>query len=74
MISDSKKAEPDIFSEQRQMPAQREIYFDCLRLMAAFAVIALHVAAQNWYKPELLHGMFFTFMILLSDGQYRYLS
>ncbi len=52
MIADSKKMEPDIFPEQRQMPAQREIYFDCLRLMAAFAVIALHVAAQNWYKVE----------------------
>ena len=44
MIADSKKMEPDVFSEQRQMPAQRETYFDCLRLMAAFAVMALHVA------------------------------
>lgn len=33
-------------------PVKREIYFDCLRIMATFAVMVLHIASQNWYAVE----------------------
>lgn len=31
---------------------QRTVYFDYLRVLATFAVIILHVSAQNWYKTD----------------------
>lgn len=38
---------------ERHMECDRyETYFDCLRVMAAFAVVVLHLASQNWYLVE----------------------
>ncbi len=34
------------------MEKKRILYFDILRLFAAFAVIMIHVSAQNWYVSE----------------------
>lgn len=47
------KATVKAFSlEQVNTPAKRETYFDCLRIAAAFAVMILHIASQNWYAVE----------------------
>lgn len=35
-----------------QILEERTIYFDYLRVFAAFAVMILHVAAQNWYSTD----------------------
>lgn len=32
---------------------ERKVYFDFLRIFATFAVIMLHVAAQNWYNTDI---------------------
>lgn len=34
------------------MEKQRIFYFDILRILATFAVVVLHVAAQNWYSQD----------------------
>lgn len=33
--------------------SEREIYLDILRIMATFAVIIIHIAAQNWHKVDI---------------------
>ena len=38
--------------EQLHMPAKRETYFDCLRILATFAVMILHIASQYWYAVD----------------------
>lgn len=54
MVLDRKKAEPDISFEQGGEPSrmQRETYLDCLRVLATFAVMILHLVSQNWYTVE----------------------
>lgn len=32
---------------------ERKVYFDFLRIIASFAIIMLHVAAQNWYITDI---------------------
>lgn len=32
---------------------KRKVYFDFLRIFATFAIIMLHVAAQNWYNTDI---------------------
>jgi len=32
---------------------ERKVYFDFLRIFATFAVIMIHVAAQNWYTTDI---------------------
>ncbi len=48
METEKKKEKPDKSFGQ----GQRETYFDCLRIMATFAVMVLHKTAQNWYTVE----------------------
>ena len=31
---------------------ERTIYFDYIRVFATFAVIILHISAQNWYSTD----------------------
>ncbi|MBR5217932.1 MAG: acyltransferase family protein [Oscillospiraceae bacterium] len=31
---------------------ERTLYFDCLRLLATYAVVVLHMAASNWYDSD----------------------
>lgn len=38
--------------EQNKIIADRTEYLDYLRVFAAFAIIILHVAAQNWYDTD----------------------
>lgn len=38
--------------EQLHRSAKRETYFDCLRIMATFAVMILHIASQYWYAVD----------------------
>ncbi|MCI9530634.1 MAG: acyltransferase family protein [Lachnospiraceae bacterium] len=38
--------------EQGTLTAERTGYFDFLRVVATYAVIILHIAAQNWYKAD----------------------
>ena len=33
-------------------PADRTVYFDYLRIFATFAVMILHISAQNWYISD----------------------
>lgn len=38
--------------EQVQRDAGRETYFDCLRIIATFSVMILHIASQNWHTVD----------------------
>lgn len=38
--------------ENRQNSADRTVYFDYLRVFATFAVMILHISAQNWYATD----------------------
>ena len=38
--------------ETRQNLADRTVYFDYLRVAATFAVMILHISAQNWYTTD----------------------
>ena len=42
---------------------ERTVYFDYLRVAAAFAVMIIHVSAQNWYKTDVngIEWWFFNF-------------
>lgn len=38
--------------ENRQNSTDRTVYFDYLRVFATFAVMILHISAQNWYVTD----------------------
>lgn len=52
MILNKEKTESNTSLKQVHEPGKREVYFDCLRIMATFVVIMAHLAAQNWYTVE----------------------
>lgn len=40
---------------------ERILYFDCLRIFATFAVMILHISAQNWYSTSVTSFQWQTF-------------
>ena len=43
--------------EEWRMPLKgqdRQYHLDCLRVLATFAVMILHIAAQNWYGADVM--------------------
>ena len=50
--------------------AKRETYLDCLRIMATFAVMILHLASQNWYAVEV--GTYEWRVFSFYDGMVRW--
>ena len=41
----------------------RVIYLDLLRIISSFAVIMIHVAAQNWYSTDVKSAEWMTFNV-----------
>ncbi|MCM1088390.1 MAG: acyltransferase family protein [Muribaculaceae bacterium] len=64
------KLEREFLQEQFQESGKRETYLDCLRIMATFAVIVLHVAAQYWHEMEA--GTYEWKVFNLYDGMVRW--
>ncbi len=56
-------------SENRSAP-RRVIYFDVLRLIATFVVVAVHLSAQHWLDVDIGSRAWFAFNLYCSTGKW----
>ena len=56
--------------EQLHEPVKRDTYFDCLRILATFAVMILHLSSQYWYVVDV--GIYEWMVFSFYDGMVRW--